>query len=258
MKIYFSLFKMHLTSLLEYKKSFVIGFISQIFVVFTYYFIIIALFTKFNNIKGFTLYEVLLCFSIVQFGFSMNEVFARGIDQFDNLIINGTFDRILLRPQSILIQSIASEIDFVKISRIIQAIVILFISLINLNINFNILKVITLILMLLSSIFIFFSIFLIMASYCFITVQGLEVRNLFTDGGKHVAQYPIGIFNKYFRFIFTYLIPYACINYYPLLYLVGKSNNKLYCFTPLLVLLYLIPSLYLFKKGIKKYTSAGS
>ena len=130
MKTYFSLFKMHLTSLLEYKKSFIIGFISQIFVVFTYYFIIIALFTKFNNIKGFTLYEVLLCFSIVQFGFSMNEVFARGIDQFDNLIINGTFDRILLRPQSILIQSIASEIDFVKISRIIQAIVILFISLI--------------------------------------------------------------------------------------------------------------------------------
>ena len=59
MKTYFSLFKMHLTSLLEYKKSFTIGFISQIFVVFTYYFIIIALFTKFNNIKGFTLYEVL-------------------------------------------------------------------------------------------------------------------------------------------------------------------------------------------------------
>lgn len=258
MKIYLSLFKIHLFTLLEYKKSFILGFISQFFVVFTYYFIIIALFTKFNNIKGFTMYEVLLCFSIIQFGYSINETFARGIDQFDNLIINGTFDRILLRPQNILIQSIASEIDFVKISRILQSIIILFISIYNLNIKFTILKIITLLLMLLSSIIIFFSIFLLMASYCFITVQGLEVRNLFTDGGKHIAQYPIGIFNKYFRFIFTFLIPYACVNYYPLLYLIGKSNNILYCFTPLLILLYLIPSLYLFKKGIKKYTSVGS
>lgn len=258
MKIYLSLFKIHLSTLLEYKKSFILGFISQFFVVFTYYFIIIALFTKFNNIKGFTMYEVLLCFSIIQFGYSINETFARGIDQFDNLIINGTFDRILLRPQNILIQSIASEIDFVKISRILQSIIILFISIYNLNIKFTILKIITLLLMLLSSIIIFFSIFLLMASYCFITVQGLEVRNLFTDGGKHIAQYPIGIFNKYFRFIFTFLIPYACVNYYPLLYLIDKSNNILYCFTPLLILLYLIPSLYLFKKGIKKYTSVGS
>ena len=87
MKIYFESLAMHLKGELEYRVNFILSFLSQILVFFTYYFIILALFTKFDHIKGFTLYEVLLCFSIIQFGFSFNKVFARGIDHFDKLII---------------------------------------------------------------------------------------------------------------------------------------------------------------------------
>ena len=132
------------------------------------------------------------------------------------------------------------------------------ISLIKLNIEWSILKVVTLILMLLSSIAIFFGIFLLAASYCFLTVQGLEVRNVFTDGGKNVAQYPIGIFNKYFVKIFTYIIPYACVNYYQLMYFIGKSDNHYYAFLPIIVFIYLIPCFLIFNKGSKKYLSTGS
>ena len=106
MKIYFESLAMHLKSELEYRVNFILSFLSQIFVFFTYYFIILALFSKFDHIKGFTLYEVLLCFSIIQFGFAFNEVFARGIDKFDELIIRGDFDRLLLRPKNIILQLI--------------------------------------------------------------------------------------------------------------------------------------------------------
>ena len=258
MKHYFRALSLHLKSELEYRTSFIFSFISQIIVFFSYYFVILSLFTKFSNIKGFTLYEVLLCFSIVQFGFSFNEVFARGLDKFDDLIIQGTFDRILLRPKNIIIQVLYNESDFVKISRIIHASIILVIALINLNIEWNIIKVICLFLMIISGILIFFSIFLLAASYCFITVQGLEVRNLFTDGGKHMAQYPIGIFNKGFIFFFTFIIPYAFVNYYPLLYIIGKSNNIYYAFSPLLLFIYLIPCIIVFYLGVKRYGSVGS
>lgn len=258
MKLYLESIKMHIKSLIEYRKSFIIGFISQFFVFFTYYFIIIALFDKFSNIKGFTLYEVLLTFAIIQFGFSFNEVFARGIDIFDTLIINGEFDRLLLRPRPILLQVLCTKINLVKLARILQAIVVLVIAIINLNINWNIYKIITLILMLISGIIIFFAIFLLMASYCFITIQGLEVRNLFTHGGKHMAQYPIGIFKKGFIIVFTFIIPFAFVNYYPLLYLLDKVNNKLYMISPILVIIFLIPSFISFKLGMKKYASVGS
>ena len=257
MKLYFKALKMHLMSELQYKGSFIMSIISQILTFFSYYFVILSLFTKFDNIKGFNLYEVLLCFSIIQFGFAFNEVFARGIDKFDNLIIDGRFDQILLRPKNIILQVLITESDFVKIARVIQALIIMVIALTNLNIKITPIKIITLILMFISAIAIFFGLFLLSASYCFITIQGLEVRNVFTDGGKSMAQYPIGIFNKSFIFIFTFIIPYAFVNYYPLLFFLGKSDNILYAFSPLIVFIYLIPCFILFNLGVKKYSSVG-
>lgn len=258
MKIYFKSLGMHLKSELEYRVSFILSFLSQILVFFTYYFVILALFTKFDHIKGFTMYEVLLCFSVIQFGYSFNEVFARGLDKFDQLIIRGEFDRLLVRPQNIIIQVLCSNSDFVKLSRLIQAIIVMIIALLHLHIEWNIMKVVTLLLMMISACVIFFGIFLVSASYCFYTVQGLEVRNVFTDGGKHMAQYPIGVFSKGFVLFFTFIIPYAFVNYYPLLYFLGKSNNIWYAFSPIIVILYLIPCIIIFYLGLKRYASVGS
>ena len=243
---------------LEYKMSFILSFISQIGIFFSYYFMTIALFQKFNNIKGFNVYEVLLCFSIINFGFSFNEIFFRGVDKFEKLIIDGSLDRLLLRPRNVLFQVMCNEMDFIKVARILQSLIVFFIAISNLNINFNLTNILLIIVMFISSIIIFFGLFLLMASYCFITVHGLEVKNVLTDGGKNMAQYPIGIFKKGFIFIFSFIIPYASVNYYPLLYLLGKSNNILYLFSPLLVIIYLIPCIIAFNIGLKHYTSTGS
>lgn len=257
MGLYFKFMKIHFKSELQYKISFILSFISQFFVFFGYYFTIICLFDKFSNIKGFTMYEVLFTFSIIQFGYSFCETFFRGVDQFDDLIVNGSFDRLLLRPQNILLQVFANEVSFVKASRLIQSIIIFIIAFINVDIVWNIAKIITLVFMIISSISVFLSIFILSASYCFITIKGLEVRNLFTDGGKHMAQYPIGIFKKGFVFFFTFIIPFGFVNYYPLLYLIDKTNNTFLVFSPLITLVYLVPSIIMFYKGIKRYSSVG-
>ena len=54
MRIYLKSMKLHLKALLEYKASFVLGLFSQVFVFLSYYFIILSLFSKFDNLKGFT------------------------------------------------------------------------------------------------------------------------------------------------------------------------------------------------------------
>ncbi len=257
MKLYLKFFKMHLNSQLQYRASFILSFISQFIVFFGYYFTILCLFDNFSNIKGFTLYEVLLTFSIIQFGFAFCETFFRGMDVFDELIISGNFDKLLLRPRNIMFQVFTEEMSLVRIARLLQAVIILIIALVKINIDWDIYKIITVIFMLMSSILIFLGIFILAASYCFVTVKGLEVRNVFTDGGKHMAQYPIGIFKKGFKFIFTFIIPYGFVNYYPLLYILGKNNNKLFMFSPLITVLYLIPCIIVFYKGIKKYSSTG-
>lgn len=248
--------KLHLKCKLQYKKSLILEIISQFFIFFTYYFTILALFGKFSNVKGFTMYEVLISFSIIQIGYSLVETFGRGIDKFDELIKNGNYDLLRLRPVSIAIQIFGYKIDYIKLTRTFQGFIILIIALVNLKIKWNIFRVICLLLMIVSSCLVFLGIFIIAAAYCFITVEGLEIRNLFTDGGKHMAQYPIGIFKRGFVFIFTFIIPYGFVNYYPLLYLLGRNNNILYAFSPLLLFIFLIPCIYIFNRLSKRYISA--
>jgi len=258
MRVYLKALALHFKSITQYRASFVTAFLSQIIVFFSYYFVILSLFNRFDNIKGFSLYEVLLCFAIIHFGYSFCEIFARGVDRFDKLIINGDFDRLLLRPKNVLLQVLCSDFDPVKIARFLQSLVILVVALVNLNIEWSIFKILCLLFMLISSVVIFFSIFVFSACYCFITIQGLEIRSLIMDGGKYMAQYPIGVFKKGFVIFFTVIIPYGLVNYYPLLFFTDKSNNLLYLFSPLFVFLYLIPSIFLFNLGIKKYSSTGS
>ena len=258
MSLYFKYFKVHFKCDLQYKFSFIMSFISQFFVFFSYYFTILCLFDKFSNIKGFTLYEVLLTFGVIQFGFSFCETFFRGIDVFDELIINGNFDRLLLRPRNILLQVFCEKISFIKLSRLLQSVIVLIIAIMNVDVVWNVEKIITLFCMLISSIVIFLSIFILTASYCFLTVKGLEVRNVLTDGSKHMAQYPIGIFKKGFVIFFTVVIPFGFVNYYPLLFILEKEVNKIFIISPLITILYLVPSVIIFYKGIKRYSSVGS
>ncbi|MBQ6841264.1 MAG: ABC-2 family transporter protein [Bacilli bacterium] len=258
MSLYWKYFKVHFKSDLQYKLSFIMAFISQFFIFFSYYFTILCLFDNFSSIKGFTLYEVLLTFGIIQFGFSFCESFFRGIDLFDDLIVSGSFDRLLLRPRGILHQVFCEKISFIKFSRLLQAIIVLIIAVVKVNVDWDIYKTITLLLMICSSVILFLSIFILTASYCFYTVKGLEVRNVLTDGCKHMAQYPIGIFKKGFLGFFTFVIPFGFVNYYPLLFILGRVDNLWYMVSPLVTLFYLIPAILVFYKGAKRYSSVGS
>ena len=108
-------------------------------------------------------------------------------------------------------------------------------------------KIITLIFMLLSSILIFLGLFILAAAYCFVNNKRTRSKKCFLQmGGKHMAQYPIGIFRKGIVVIFTFIIPYGFVNYYPLLYILGKKSSNLYVISPLITIIYLIPCIIYF------------
>ena len=166
-------------------------------------------------------------------------------------IIHIIYTTLLNLLKNIIVRIISTNI-IIKSIKITPSVIITYF------IFFNLYKIITLIFMLLSSILIFLGLFILAAAYCFVTIKGLEVRNVFTDGGKHMAQYPIGIFRKGIVVIFTFIIPYGFVNYYPLLYILGKKSSNLYVISPLITIIYLIPCIIIFYKGVKKYSGVGS
>ena len=116
----------------------------------------------------------------------------------------------------------------------------------------------TVIFMLIGGTAVFSALFLIYASLCFFTLDGLEFINVFTDGGNEFGRYPISIYGKKVLLFSTFFIPYALIQYYPLLYILGRREGILYPILPLLACWFLLPAFLLWKFGIKHYQSSGS
>ena len=258
MKLYLKYLGIQIKSIMEYKKDFMISIISQILSSVFAFITIIFLFDKFRNIDGYTFKEILICFVISYAGFALAECFFRGFDHFATILANGEFDRILVRPRNILLQIIGSKTELSKFGRAGVGIIILIILLITTKELLRIDKIITILLMLFGTIIIYACMFILKAGITFFTTQSLELMNIFTDGGRDLAQYPLDIYHKAIKVFFTFVIPLAFVNYYPLLYVIGKSDNKLYSLSPLLTILFIIPCYIIWKIGLKKYKSIGS
>ena len=151
---------------------------------------------------------------------------------FPRLIQSGNLDRILVRPRNEIFQVLTSNIDFSRIGRLLQSILMLAYAVPTSGIVWTFDKVITVILMLVGGITVFASLFVLYAGISFFTIEGLEFMNIFTDGSREFGKYPLSIYGEGVLKFFTYVIPIALFQYYPFLYLIGRSNNCLLYTSP--------------------------
>lgn len=258
MKLYVKYFCMHLKSQLQYKTSFFFMIIGQFLLSFSAFLSIYFLMNRFHSVHGFTFSEVLLCFSVIMMSFSIAECFFRGFDEFPQMLGNGQFDRILVRPRNVILQILGTKIDFSKIGRFVQSLVIFIYAIPHSNVDWSGDKILTLCFMITTGVMVFSGLFMINASLSFFTTDGLEVMNIFTDGGREFGQYPFSIYGEKVLKFFTYIIPLALVQYYPFLYIIGKTSNPLYMAIPLFSILFLIPCYFIWKIGMRHYKSTGS
>ena len=258
MRLLLSYMSMHLKVRMQYKISFFLTMLSQLLIVIFELFVLQSIFDKFSLLEQYNKYELYFNFSIIWLGYSLAQFFGRGFDKFSNLIVDGSFDLLLIRPQRLYLQIIGSDMNYEKVSRIISTFILFIYSSIKIIPSLNIIKVFVLLSIIIGAFLLIMSVFIIGASICFYTIQGLEFVNIFTDGTKHLGQYPMGIFNKVVRLVFTFVIPLTLVNYYPIEYLTGRESFIGYALLPLISILYILPAILIFKIGLKKYKSSGS
>lgn len=258
LKLYGEFFSIHLRGQMQYKVSFFFTFIGQFLTSFCTLAGVYIMFSNFSSVGGFSLNEVLLCFSVINIAFALAETFARGFDTFGTMIGNGEFDRILLRPKNPIFLVLASTMEFYRLGKAVQGIIVVIFVLPISGVEWTGDKIFTYILMVICGTVVFACMFLIYASLCFFTTEGLEVVNIFTDGAREYAMYPISIYGANALKFLTFLVPIALFQYYPFLYLIGDKTNKLWTLSPLLSLLFVIPSYILWRIGLRHYKSTGS
>lgn len=258
MRLYWKYLLIHIKSQMQYKASFFMTLLGQFLVSFTALLGLWFMFLRFNQVQGFSFEEVLLCFASVLMAFALAESFARGFDIFPRHIRTGSFDRILLRPRRVIPQILASEIELTRLGRFIQALIVFVYAIPHSGISWSWDKILVLSLMVACGCVLNFCLFLIYASFSFFTIEGLEFINIFTDGNREFGRYPYSIYGKEVLRLVTYIIPLALVQYYPLLYLMGREKSVFYLLSPLLSLLFFLPAWAFWSFGLRKYQSTGS
>lgn len=257
-KLYKSFFLIHLKGLMTHKLSCFLTTLGQFFISFHLFLGVYFMMQRFHQVKGFTYPEVLLCFAITLMALTLAETFFRSFDTFDSMIANGEFDRILLRPRNSVFLVLCSKIELTRVGRLLQAVVMLVYGISHSRISWTMDRRLLVLLMILGGASVFAAIYMIFAGICFFTLEGLEFMNVFTDGAREYGKYPIGIYGKNLLAFCTWVVPFALFQYYPFLYITGKSARVWYFFLPLAACLFLCPAIIFWNLGLKRYQSTGS
>jgi ABC-2 type transport system permease protein len=247
-------------SQMQYPSSFVLLSLSHCLATFIDIFALWVLFDRFKMVSGWGLYEVGLIYGIVQMGFAFAESFARGFDMFHLMVKQGDFDRILLRPQSSLFQIACQEVQLMRIGRLLQGSFVLIYSAFQLSLSLLSPHALVILFSILGTTALFYGLFIIQAALSFWTIEGLEIMNVATYGGVMTGQYPMSLYTPPFRLIFTFLIPLACVAYYPIATLLKHETLPLALglFAPICGFLFLLLSTALWHLGVRHYQSTGS
>lgn len=258
MGLYWNYFLMTLKSQIQYKVSFLLNVLGQFLTAFTSFWGIKFIFVRINGIDDFAYGQVLLCFAVIMMSFSVGEMIGGGLAVFPNLLREGEFDRILVRPRSVTLQLIVPNMDFSRLGLLIQAVIVLCIAVPVSGVEWTVGKAVVFVLMIVCGSVIFFCLFLMIAAAAFFTIGSLDFLNIFTYGMRQFGKYPFSVYGKTALRFLTFVVPLALIQYYPLLYLLDRKDRLAYMVSPILALLFLLPSYLLYRVGLRNYKSTGS
>jgi ABC-2 type transport system permease protein len=258
MRLYLKYITIHLKSQTQYRLSFLFMILGQFIMSFTVLLGLFFMMNRFHNVDGFTLEQVLLCGAVVLMSFSLAECFFRGFDTFPQMISNGEFDRALTRPRGLIFQVAATRVEFHRLGRFTQSILVFCYSIPASGVSWTIDKIITLALMVICGFLVFSGLFILYAGVTFFTIDGIEFMNILTDGGREFGAYPYSIYGENILRFLTYVVPLALFQYYPFLYILGLRQSKIYMLYPPLGLLFLIPAYAFWRFGLSRYKSTGS
>lgn len=259
-RLYFTLISVSFKSQMQHRASFLMLAFTHFISTFVDIFGIWVLFDRFKIIQGWTFKELAIIYGVVHMGFATAESIARGFDTFSQMIKNGDFDRLLLRPLGTLFQVATRDIQMMRIGRFLQGFIVLVWACKEMEFFFFSIQTLIIILSIIGITSFFYGLFVIQATISFWTTETLEIMNITTYGGVEAGQYPMSIYTPIFRYFFTFIIPLACVAYYPIAIMLKHETFPLWFGTlfPLAGIVFLYLSSQFWKIGVSHYHSTGS
>jgi len=249
----------------QYPVSFILELLSSAIILGFYFLAFALVLQRFGEIGGWTIGEVAFIWGITELSFGSMDMLFSGFDYdtFGPMVRKGQFDQILLRPVNVTIQVLGSRFVLRRLGRMMEGLIIIIYGISILNIDWTVGKLLYIPILIISQVLFFGSLFIIGATTTFWTMERLEILNIFTYGGSEIMSYPMHIFPRPIRLIFTFLVPAIFMSYFPAVYILDKPDplnapDFVSFLAPLVAVIMLWLALQFWHFGIRNYQSSGS
>lgn len=215
---------------------------------------------RFNGFGNWNGWNLIFLYGVLLTSYSIAQVFGRILRYLEDLVIMGSIDVYFTKPIPILFGIIFNNIGIVETtSQLIPSFIVLIVSCVVNDIDWNILKILVLCGAIIGGAFIQMAIFLLIGCVSFWTMRSNHLEKIFF-AFKDFLNYPLYVYGKKVVGFLTYIFPLAFINYYPSLYILNleDTTNILNFMTIPVAIVVCGIALLVWKISLNHYESAGS
>jgi ABC-2 type transport system permease protein len=254
---------LNLRTQMEYRFQFWVFLIIKALSYLSSYLTIWLILSRFQGIASWSIPEVMVLWALVQLTYTLAAPFYfHSIGKLDEHIVKGTFDHYLTQPINPLVNLIARNLSWTYTSQIALNAGVLIFALQQSGFEASASKVVYLGMTILGG--------LGFQSFTFLLGGAMSFRWTNAGGGlshsmrwfsTNLTQYPLSIYPRLLRWLLTFIIPAALINYYPAIYLLGKSSGPIptgiLWLAPGLLVLLGYAGYRIFRYSLRMYQGAG-
>lgn len=244
---------------LAYKADFFIAFFSSMAATVIGFGFVLVLFTKIPKLLDWSFNEILFLygFSLIPLGF-FNVVSWNLYEFGDIYIIQGRFDRILLRPIDTLFQVLFEKFRIESLQEVVTGLAVVAICARRLHLPWGVSECLWFALAVACGSLIYMSVFLILTSVSFWFEDRVgivpPVFNMLTFG-----RYPLTIYNVFIQFMLSWIIPFGFASFYPTTHFLGRVSFVGYFhLVPVVAGVFSILAYLVWNRGVRNYSSTGT
>jgi len=262
-RVTFEYLKISIKTVIEYPAN-IIGWLLSNPIQFLVGFATIQFVVKeFGSICGWGYGELAFLYGLSVISHALSMIFFVQGWFMGYFVLEGEFDRYLLRPMSVLYQFFFTNFNLIGITDLIPGICVFTYGCIQVGFCWNIKNLVCVMGLLIGATMIRGGIYLMIGSISFWTKSVVDFGGYTQELFDKTTMYPLSMYPESIQFVATYLIPVGWVSFYPASALLGLGDgatnvNGAVWMTLLIGILVFLVASYVFKIGLRKYESAGN
>lgn len=258
LRIYCKLISQYLKSRMSFRGDFMLGMFGVLASNMLGILSIIVIFKSIHILGGWSYYELVYLYGFFLLSNMPFSLLFERMWHIDDSLLMGDFMLYYFKPLNIMFSFISESIDIRTFSMLLLSIVLMIIAEIHLDIEWTAVKRLFFALFFLGSSLTYLGIRIAAASTAFWFGVNYAIMDFLTKLNDF-SRYPISIFTKPLQFIFTFVLPYIFVAFFPVKILLRAAEfSPVWLVCPILGIALMAGGCAVWSLGVRSYTGTGS